>query len=60
MKIHIHVYRVVSKIEFDIDAETEKEAAEKALEMAKNKEGIEIPSEKEFISVWFSSNEEKS
>ncbi len=53
MKFHVHVYRLTTKFEYDIDADSEEQAASKALELARTSQGEEKPAEKDFLSLWY-------
>ena len=43
MKYHIHVYEVISMFEIDIEAKTEEEALERAIESAKSSSSKQEP-----------------
>ena len=43
MKFHIHVYKVIGKLEFNIEASNDLEARTKALELAKEVDNFQEP-----------------
>jgi len=51
--VHVHVYQLASKREFDIEAETYEEAMEKALRLVKQGKGEVLPPEKEYMAVYY-------
>jgi len=53
MKVHVHVYRITDKWEFDIEAETYEEAMKEALKMVKQGKGEVMPPEKEYMAVYY-------
>jgi len=43
MKFHIHIYKVIGKLELDIEASNDLEARKKALELAKEVDNFQEP-----------------
>ncbi len=52
-KFHVHVYRVVEKMEVNVEAESEKDAKEKALGLAGGGDATVVESDCEFIAISF-------
>lgn len=57
MKFHVHVYKVIGKLDLDIEASNDLEAREKALELAKT---IDEFQESDCQFIVFSFDEQES